>query len=118
MLILDRAELFACRSPNLSGEDVDGEDKEDKSILGEQGQIGYFSRAKNCEDNHEKLKKANRKNHKIDGRNMNFFVDLTGSINKCQVMPIHKVLEAKINKAEGSDEGTGDTEHGDQSEYQ
>ena len=42
---------------------------------------------------------------------MNTLVDLARSIDKCEVVLVHEMLEDKINKSKGSDEGTGDAVH-------
>ena len=65
--------------------------------------------------NHEELQQSNGHDDKVDGRCMDFLVDLAACVNKSKIMPVDEVLEDEVETTKGGDEGAGNGEHDDHS---
>ena len=108
-------DLSARVGPDLAAAHIEGDEEEqDRNLCPQSKVIEVCVQAPyHREQNHEELQQSDRHDDKVDGRCVDFLVDLASFVNKSKIMPVDEVLEDEVETAKGGDEGAGDGEHDD-----
>ena len=108
-------DLSASVGPDLATADIDSDEEEQDRNFCPQSEVveACVQAPDHREQNHEELQQSDRHDDKVDGRCMDFLVDLASCVNKSKIMPVDEVLEDEVETTKGGDEGAGDGEHDD-----
>ena len=105
ILVLDGGDLPAGVGPDLGAAHVQGDDEQAQRDLGPQVQGAELAvqGSDEAEDDHEELEQRNRHDDKVDSKGMNFLIDFTPCIDKCQIVSVHEMFEDEVKKTKRGD---------------
>ena len=87
-------DLSARVGPDLAAAHIEGDEEEQDRNLCPQGKVieVCVQAPYHREQNHEELQQSDRHDDKVDGRCVDFLVDLASFVNKSKIMPVDEVL--------------------------